>query len=249
MLIKMEFRCHADMFHILFSSTCGTDDMGQKPYARLLHRSLSRNLNLAGKCDLGSRQCVHKSNSCGASRKDCAELASQDVKLFSEKTEDDAVDNSLALVPFRANEEDDKSSDSITVQELRAFRPGWSFLRWIFLPKQQHAEKSAGKKTSMVQRVLRLPSTHSSAVVYPDQKQSSYVQDDDRICDLDREQGAIVPFGCEGFCPPSPDNTSKSIPKELEGLHDKYSSTCRLFNYEELLAATSNLMPGIFHQL
>ncbi|PKI34175.1 hypothetical protein CRG98_045454 [Punica granatum] len=219
------------------------DDKRHKPYTRLLHHSLSKNLKLAENCDVGRRQCVHKSDSSCGLRKDCVETSSQDVTLSSEKAEDDAVDNSLALVPFQEIEEAATSSDSIIVRESRGFRPGWSFLQRMFLPKWQQAEKSTGKKITAVQRVLRLPSTQSSAVVYPDQKQSNYVQNDDQSCDLNAERGAIVPIGSEGVCPLSLDSASKSTLKELEGLHEKYSSTCRLFNYEELLAATSNLMP------
>lgn len=204
---------------------------------------------MAEKCDIGSRQCLHKSDTCHGSMGDCVRSIDQDVELASDKPEDAALDNSLALVPFVASEEDATSSNSITVRESHALRTGWSFLRRTFLPKQQQAEKSTGKKISMVQRVLRLPSTHSSAIVHPDQKQSKFVQNDDNSCNLNAEQGAIVPIGSEGVCRPLVDNSSGSIPKELEGFHEKYSSTCRLFNYEELLAATSNLNHGIVHFL
>ncbi|KAK4788737.1 hypothetical protein SAY86_020056 [Trapa natans] len=212
------------------------DDKSHKPYSRLPLHSLSRDLKLAERCDIGSRQCIHKSDSCCGSRKDGPEADSQDT----EKTEDDAVDYSLALVPFQGNE-DPTRLDFITVHKSPASRPGWSFIHRIFLPKQQQAEKTEGRKTSAVQRLLRLPSTHSSAVVYPDQKQNNYVHNDDQFSVLNGEHGAIVPIVSEGVHPLEPYNTTKSIPKELEGLHEKYSSTCRLFSYEELLAATSNL--------
>ncbi|EEF46074.1 ATP binding protein, putative [Ricinus communis] len=43
-----------------------------------------------------------------------------------------------------------------------------------------------------------------------------------------------------------PSRNSSSVvglPEELKGLHERYSSSCRLFSYEELCSATSNFMP------
>ncbi|KAJ6335735.1 hypothetical protein OIU78_012364 [Salix suchowensis] len=40
--------------------------------------------------------------------------------------------------------------------------------------------------------------------------------------------------------PHTPDHNSRSPPKELEGLAEKYSAACRLFQHQELLSATSN---------
>ncbi|KAL5704526.1 hypothetical protein ACHQM5_022940 [Ranunculus cassubicifolius] len=60
----------------------------------------------------------------------------------------------------------------------------------------------------------------------------------DRIAPLDGESGAMVLVGNN----PSafPDDESTNLPKKLEFLHEKYSSTCRLFVYQELATATSN---------
>ncbi|KAI3674991.1 hypothetical protein L2E82_51732 [Cichorium intybus] len=38
----------------------------------------------------------------------------------------------------------------------------------------------------------------------------------------------------------SSNRNSISLPEELEGLHEKYSSSCRLFKYQKLVAATKN---------
>ncbi|KAB1203137.1 Receptor-like cytosolic serine/threonine-protein kinase RBK2 [Morella rubra] len=43
--------------------------------------------------------------------------------------------------------------------------------------------------------------------------------------------------------PLSPEHSPRRLPEELEGLHEKYSSTCRLFKYRELVSATSNFLP------
>ncbi|PIA47567.1 hypothetical protein AQUCO_01400306v1 [Aquilegia coerulea] len=69
------------------------------------------------------------------------------------------------------------------------------------------------------------------------------ISKEDRTSDLDGETGAIVLVGDNPNPSASPDRESKSLPKELESLHEKYSSNCRLFQYQELLAATSNFLP------
>lgn len=60
---------------------------------------------------------------------------------------------------------------------------------------------------------------------------------------LDSKSGALVPVDAEIGTASSPERDLKRIPKELEGLHDKYSSSCRLFKYQELVSATSNFLP------
>ncbi|KAK4780306.1 hypothetical protein SAY87_016412 [Trapa incisa] len=216
-------------------------DKRHRFHAFLSHHSLSKNLNVAGKCDHGSRECLLRSDTNQPSREASVESISQDVELTSDKREDASLDNSLTLVPFVASEEDAICSDSIVIQESHAQRTGWPSLRWTFLPKRQQAEKSTVKKKSMVQRVLRLPNMHSSAIVHPDQKHSNFVQNDDKLCSLNADKGAIVSLGSDVVCPSLVDNYSWSIPKELEGFDEKYSSICRLFNYEEILEATLNL--------
>ncbi|PON86233.1 Serine/threonine protein kinase [Trema orientale] len=153
----------------------------------------------------------------------------------------DVEDNSLALVPIQAYQ---AASDSFVIQDSQCLKPGWALLRRMFLPKRQFIEKSV-KRTCVLQWVLRLPSWHCSAVVYPDQKQSIlYHQDDHHCSDLEGESRAIVPFGCSlASFPLSPNSGLESLPKEFLNLHEKYSATCRVFSFQELLQATSNFMP------
>ena len=158
---------------------------------------------------------------------------------------DDGDVNLLAMVPYQTAEAVGSSSSVVIVDEPPELKSGWSILRRVFLPNQQYVEKPV-KKTSVFQWVLRLPSWHSSAVVYPDQKQNNLDKDDERCSSLDGETGAIVPFESSAVCPLSPCGGLGNLPKELLGLHEKYSSTCRLFNYQELLLATSNFKPGSF---
>ncbi|XP_050256030.1 protein kinase STUNTED [Quercus robur] len=155
---------------------------------------------------------------------------------------DDGDVNLLAMVPYQTAEAVGSSSSVVIVDEPPELKSGWSILRRVFLPNQQYVEKPV-KKTSVFQWVLRLPSWHSSAVVYPDQKQNNLDKDDERCSSLDGETGAIVRFESSAVFPLSPCNGLGNLPKELLGLHEKYSSTCRLFNYQELLLATSNFKP------
>lgn len=159
------------------------------------------------------------------------------MQLCEELARDETVvDNSLALVPVQ-------SDNSLVVRESpRKKQDGWPFLRRVLLPKHQDPEKASVKKTSLIQWVLRLPSRYTSAVVYPDHKQNhSADSSEDNRSNLDGESGAIVSVEHDSACPPlSPYN---ELPKELEGLQERYSSTCRLFSYRELLSATSNFLP------
>ncbi|KAH9668707.1 protein kinase domain-containing protein [Citrus sinensis] len=163
---------------------------------------------------------------CDSRTQSCEELARDET----------VVDNSLALVPVQ-------SDNSLVVRESpRSKQDGWPFLRRVLLPKHQDPEKTSAKKTSLIQWVLRLPSRYTSAVVYPDHKQNhSADTSEDNRSNLDGESGAIVSVEHDSACPPlSPYN---ELPKELEGLQERYSSTCRLFSYQELLSATSNFLP------
>ncbi|PIA28503.1 hypothetical protein AQUCO_06900046v1 [Aquilegia coerulea] len=154
---------------------------------------------------------------------------------------DDSVDDSLALVPVQT-EESDFSSGSFCVSELVDLKPGWPLLR------QAMCKRNSMRKISVVQWAMQLPNRHSSLVVFnPDSKQNICDQKEHiyHLPSLDGETGAIVPIGSSFSSPPSSfDEALNRLPEELEGLHEKYSSTCRLFRYQELVSATSNFMPG-----
>lgn len=200
----------------------------------------------AGEVNLGSTDCSKiTSLECGA-KKNCGARTQSSVlqdtfnnELWKELNEE-YVDNSLALVPVETREVDLDSS-SIVVMQLPTSKSRWPFIRRVFLPKPRKWEKSSAKKMSVVQWVLQLPGRNSTASIYPDQKQGHSDQNDVHSSSLDGENGAIVPYGCEALYPrPSPCNDFTKLPKELESLYERYSSTCRLFCYQELLSATSN---------
>lgn len=143
-------------------------------------------------------------------------------------------EGSLALVPYQAPEASTEAHEA---------RSGWPLIRRVLLHKHSEPSKGPSRKSSIVRRVLKLPARHSSMAVHPDGKRGSSTVMDDQPSDLSGERGAIVPVGDSVATVPSSPVWSKCLPKELEGLHEKYSSTCRLFTYQELLSVTSNFMP------
>ncbi|XP_044470749.1 probable receptor-like serine/threonine-protein kinase At5g57670 [Mangifera indica] len=216
---------------------------------RSVHRSLSKNGkvlidgNVTGVENKSCKQCqgfLHKSGSSFKKRtqKNCT---SGDSKTpLAESSVDGNVENSLALVPYQNNEVA-MSSNSLVVLELPQSKHGWSVARRVICPEHQRLEKSSQNKTSLIQWVLRLPSRYTSAIVYPDRKQTQSVKSNEDLNSMfDGESGAIVPFDNEATRPLSP---YQGFPKELENLHDRFSSTCRLLSYKELSLATSDFHP------
>lgn len=237
------------MYFSFFGQTDTNSSNRSKNNVCLGHKSLIKNVNLHD--DTKSSKCHHRiRKSCSKCRNKSDWMSSiSDIQFsdnsgsqFEDELPDDDVENNLfALVPFQRHE---TASDSMVSQNSKGLKSGWPFLRRVFLPKQQYVEKSV-KKSSVFQWVLKLPSWHSSAVVYPDQKLTSSDQDEDHCSSLDGESGAIVPFGSNKVWHPlSPNHGMESFPEELLNLHEKYSSTCRLFSFQELLLATSNLSHG-----
>ncbi|XP_010444316.1 PREDICTED: putative proline-rich receptor-like protein kinase PERK11 isoform X3 [Camelina sativa] len=140
------------------------------------------------------------------------------------------VDNSLALVPVNANGSDSGSLDS---------GPGWHFLRGLYGHRKSWTKVSA--KKAVLQWVSKLRGRHSEAVIYLDRKRSDSGCDEDCSSSIDGEDASVSRSGSELTQSPfSPCIGSNIIPEELEGLHEKYSSTCRLFTYDEVLSITSN---------
>ncbi|KAF5182931.1 Receptor-like kinase lip2 [Thalictrum thalictroides] len=158
-----------------------------------------------------------------------------------ESSVDGSGDDSLALVPVQT-EESDFSSASFCVSKYVDLKPGWPLLR------QATCLRDSMRKVSVVQWAMQLPNRHSSLVVFnPDPKQNICEQKEHiyHLPSLYGESGAIVPIGSNFSSPQSSfDEALNGLPEELECLHEKYSSTCRLFSYQELVSATSNFMPG-----
>lgn len=156
-----------------------------------------------------------------------------------------AGDESLAIVPVQ-NVEAASTSITMLVRQLPESRPGWPLLRRAIFPDRRAPDRSSLRKISVVQWALRLPTRQPSYLANSDVKQITYDPGDNESINLNGDSGAIVPVGNEIVSSPlSTDHDSTELPKELEGLHEKYSATCRLFNYQDLLSATSNFLAGL----
>ncbi|XP_038990638.1 probable receptor-like serine/threonine-protein kinase At5g57670 [Hibiscus syriacus] len=159
---------------------------------------------------------------------------------------DDANDGekSLAIVPVQ-NTEAASCSISMLINQLPEIRPGWPLLRRVVLSdrQQQAPDRFSLRQISVVQWLMQLPSRPTLSITNSYQKQEGCEQIEFKSYNFDGKSGAIVPVGKENaIAPLSPDDNSINLPKELEGLHDKYSATCRLFKYKELVSATSNFL-------
>ncbi|XVE60268.1 hypothetical protein DITRI_Ditri05aG0115300 [Diplodiscus trichospermus] len=199
------------------------------------------------KASLGSLESASEQNCsiCGSDNK----LLLHDSCHLSAKGSSDGDandgDESLAIVPVQKAEAA-SSSISMLIKQLPEIRPGWPLLRRAVVLSDRRREvpdRSSLRQISVVQWVMRLPSRRTLYITNSDKKQEGCNQSGYKSSNFDRESRAIVPVGTENaIAPPSPDHNSIKLPKELEGLHEKYSATCRLFKYQELLSATSNFL-------
>ncbi|XP_050235442.1 protein kinase STUNTED-like [Mercurialis annua] len=159
------------------------------------------------------------------------------AKLERSSGDDDSDNKCLALVPVSKLERSSGSFRSL-LRQVPDLKPGWPLLRRAVLSSPQAFDRSSSRTISVVQWAMRLPSRQlSSSISSLDHKQNGQDQPS-----LDGESGAIVAVSTDTLAvPPSLDHNS-NLPKELEGIQEKYSATCRLFTYQELLLATSNFL-------
>ncbi|XP_050372394.1 protein kinase STUNTED [Argentina anserina] len=200
------------------------------------HKSSTKNVDVLE--DVKVDQCEKKKvqTKCQNCEGDSVKLDNSGTQLMDELPAHVNKDDSLAMVPFG-------SLNSMKTSNPHCFKPGWSILRWTFLRRQQHKEKST-EKTSVLGRFSKPLSSHTSALVFPDQKHSHSSQDGDNSSMTDGISEATVTLGSnESFPPLTPNHRMESLPEEFLELCKKYSSSCRLFSYEELLLATSNFLP------
>ena len=152
-----------------------------------------------------------------------------------ESSGDGGSDNSLAIVPVQATDAGQPE-----------LKPGWPLLHQRILSETQFPDRLLAREISVVQWAMRLPYRNLSYADDQDHKPNKCDQGQDQSVALDSESGAIVPVDSEIRIFSSPERNSRSIPIELAGLPEKYSLTCRLFEYHELVSATSNFLPGLF---
>lgn len=152
--------------------------------------------------------------------------------LEEESCGDACHENPLAIVSVQTNDS--------------ASKPGWPLLHRTIISDRKCSERSPFRQISVVQWAMQLPSRDLSYDAHLVQKTNYCGPNKDEFLALDSKSGALVPVDAEIGTAPLPDHNTRSIPKELEGLHEKYSSSCRLFKYQELVLATSNFLPGAY---
>ncbi|KAL0795157.1 hypothetical protein Bca101_066534 [Brassica carinata] len=148
----------------------------------------------------------------------------------------DDLDKSMAKAP-----EDLTSFINLLVKEMPEFRPGWPLLCRV--PSSDALasvpRSSSYRKIPVAQWVLKLPSRSNSAVGSSDAKQIGFdfseSEDDSKLSNLNAESQAVVP-----------DDSPGRFPEELEGLHERFSTSCQSFKYNELVSVTSNFCPENF---
>ncbi|KAK6132249.1 hypothetical protein DH2020_034009 [Rehmannia glutinosa] len=198
-------------------SSCGQSDLALAASPEFLSRN----------CLICSPDSVGPNNSC--------------TRLAEEPSNDSSEKNSMAIVPVQKLEAA-SSSISLLLKELPELKPGWPLLRRAIMSNRMSSYNSQVRQISVVQWALRLPNRYFLSIENSTRKDSDF---SDKSSELDGESGAIVLVGNETLSVPlSPDSVSRIIPEELEGLQEKYSATCRLFKFQELVLATSNFMPG-----
>ncbi|KAE9595894.1 hypothetical protein Lal_00030666 [Lupinus albus] len=149
--------------------------------------------------------------------------------------------NSLAIVPVQTN--DSVTTRTLHCRELPELKPGWPLLHGAILSGRHSTERSLLSQISVVEWAMRLPCRNLSYSTNQDLKTNNCDRSQDQSLALDSKTGALVPVDTEIWAAFSPERNLRSIPKELEGLHDRYASSCRLFEYQELVSATSNFLP------
>ncbi|KAL3504289.1 hypothetical protein ACH5RR_034130 [Cinchona calisaya] len=195
---------------------------------------------------LGNASSEHED---GALKRNCSICSlgtvSEDDQCTQSKEESScngSKENSMAIVPVQKIEAA-SSSISLLMRELPDIRPGWPLLRRAILSNKRTPETSIVHQVSVLQWALWLPSRHFLSIDSNDMGRV-FDHDKDQSSKLHGECGAIVPVGNKTVSAPvSPDSILEPLPKGLAGLHKKYSATCRLFKYHELVSATSNFIP------
>ncbi|KAI3685579.1 hypothetical protein L6452_34827 [Arctium lappa] len=234
-------------------SNVGEKDHHKNRFLSVIHRSLSSNPklpdngNVYDKCN--QIDCKKLELALVKTKSDCitngmkynCSLCSPDSVLpttacvLEETSEDD--ESFMALVPVKKLEASSSSRD---------LRPGWPLLRRAISSNRLSQDRSPVRQISVVQWAMRLPTRNLLQITNSDLSDDDIVdKEKDRSLDLNGENGAIVLVHGDEIQSDSGSQLSGEIclPEELEGLHEKYSGSCRLFRYQELVAATMNFKP------
>ncbi|KAK1371194.1 putative receptor-like serine/threonine-protein kinase [Heracleum sosnowskyi] len=184
-------------------------------------------------------------NNCSICSPDCQTVNFKCASSIEESSADGDECNSMAIVPVQKPEGSSRSR-SLSTRESLEQKPGWPLLCRAISTNWETSRTIFPymRQISVVQWAMRLPSRSCPSSFDSSDKQSYFQCDEGQFSELNGENGAIVPVGNGALISPSsPSSTTKSLPEELEGLYEKYSATCRLFQYNELLSATSKFSP------
>ena len=155
------------------------------------------------------------------------------------------TDNSKALVPFQESG-GSSSSVSLLVKDMPDPRPGWPLLKCTLLSEREDVVSSSPCEISVVQWANLLPTRSHLSTVKSSLTAHNHAEQEDDSCDQGVPDNVMIPVSDTILSDKtSLSGNSRNAPTELEGLHEKYSSTCRMFKYKELQSATSNFMPGL----
>ncbi|XP_010537354.1 PREDICTED: probable receptor-like serine/threonine-protein kinase At5g57670 [Tarenaya hassleriana] len=197
-------------------------------------------------------ECQNLGQALAASRlQNCTVCGSGSLaRMLSESSNLDGHKNqkSLAIVHAK-NPEDSSGSITMLVRQLPESRPGWPLLRRAVVLEGQASplHRSSLRQIPVVKWALKLPSRNISFGGNSVTKEICLHSCEDESPSLNAQTGAMVPVGISSMIPhSSPDNSPRRLPVELEGLHEKYSSTCRFFKYKELVLATWDFSAGNF---
>ncbi|OIW14507.1 hypothetical protein TanjilG_12100 [Lupinus angustifolius] len=170
--------------------------------------------------------------SCSVCGSTLALLNTSSHQSAEESSGEGGSENSLAIVPV-------KTTDASQLELI----PGWPLLHQKILSDRQPLHLSPLHQISVVPWAMSLPCRSLSYYAYHDHRSKFFDRGHDHSVALDSQSGALVPVDAEIGTAYSPERNSISVPRELGSLHDKYSATCRLFEYRELVSATSNFLP------
>ncbi|KAJ9560308.1 hypothetical protein OSB04_005468 [Centaurea solstitialis] len=232
-------------------SNVGEKDHHRNRLLSVIHRSLSfnpklpNNVNVDDKCN--QSDCKKLELALVRTKSDCI---TNDMKYNCSICSPDSVlpTTGCALEEESGGEDDESSMALVPVKKLetssssRDLRPGWPLLRRAISTNRRSQDRSPVRQISVVQWAMRLPTRNLLQITNSDDKEK------DGSLELNGENGAIVVHGDEiqsDPCSPLSRGDSICLPEELEGLHEKYSANCRLFRYQELVAATMNFKPEL----
>lgn len=139
------------------------------------------------------------------------------------------VNKKMALVPVKN-------------EEMLEKRTRWAFLRKVLLHKGMFSSQSLCNKSSARQWLMRLPSRRQSlSTICPDQEQCVSDKVGHHSYNLDMDTTTVESTGARiASTLHLPHSRVRKLPKELEDLFKKHATKGKLFDYQELLTATSN---------